>query len=188
MKLYLHVDRSERLQTGDIIQKEPYYDESILKSMTFIEPEFVRHIEWLCHDGLSLHGANYLIRLNQNMHMPSFCIELYYEYIRYKHYSHLPSRLQSFFAFREYSQALSFAKEKDSKGKIFEVIADNECFMGDMNLLKTNLNAAKQEQNARDYWEQRQFSTEQEYKPIWECLLSFPVEIGKEILVNPLEI
>ena len=25
-------------------------------------------------------------------------------------------------------------------------------------------------------------------QPIWECLLSLPVEIGKEILVNPLEI
>ena len=188
MKLYLHLDRSEKLQTGDIIYKEPYYDESLLKSMTFIEPEFLKHLEQLCHDGLSLHGAKYLIRLNGNMHIQSFLIELYYEYIRYKYYENLPSRLQSFFAFRDYKQALTFAQEKGSKGKIYEIVADNKCFMGDMNLLKTDLDTEKQEQYARNYWESRRLSTDPEYMPIWECLLNLPVEIGKEALINPLDL
>ena len=119
--------------------------------------------------------------------MPSFFVELYFEYIRYQQYPNLPSRLQSFFAFREYKHALEFAKEKSSKGKIYEIAAD-KCFMGDMNLLKNSLDPVKQEQNARKYWESRQYSCDSDYESIWECLINLPAEIGREVLINPLEI
>ena len=187
MKLYLHVDRSERLKTGDAIQKEPYFDESLWQSMAFVEPGFADHIRRLCRDGLSLHGAHYLIRLFGEMHVPSLLLELHFEFVRHRSFPELPSRFQSFFAFREYESALAFARSKGGGGKIFEIAAD-KCFMGDMNLLKCDLDAANMERNAVGYWESRRMSSDPEYKPAWECLVDLPVEIGREALVNPLDI
>ena len=187
MKLYLHVDRSARLQTGDIIKNEPYCDEILLNAMGFIDPDFVAHLNRLARAGLSRHGYSYIIAGGGEIQKYAYFIELQYEYVRFKHFPELPSRFQSFFAFREYKNALRFAKKYGSGGKIFEISFDGKCFIGDMNLLKLDRDPAKQKEYAENYWNSRQYRTDSEYEPFWECVIDLPVEIKREMLVNPLD-
>ena len=56
-----------------------------------------------------------------------------------------------------------------------------------MNLLKLDRDPAKQKEYAENYWNSRQYRTDSEYEPFWECVIDLPVEIKREMLVNPLD-
>jgi hypothetical protein len=134
LKLYFHINRTHLLNPGDILKKEIYYNESILSVFTpFVDSRFANHISALCKDGLSLHGARYLIQIARNeIKFADFAAELYFEFIRWKYYAHLPSRLQSLFAFDKYTAALEFARENPDS-RIFEIDFSGRCFIADMN-------------------------------------------------------
>lgn len=187
MKLYFHTDRTDRLRPGDVIQREPYPDESLLAVFSpFWDAEFLRHLTGMAAEGLGLHGHRYLIGIRDRVHFGSMAIEIYYEYIRWKHYPQRPSRLQSFFAWRAYEDALSFAREA-GRGRIYEVQCDTPPFMGDMNALKLSLDPAEQEAHARRYWEGKTAKSAADYKPAWECVLYLPVGVVREVMVNPVD-
>lgn len=186
MKLYYHTDRSDALHPGFIVEREPYHDESLLAVFSpFIDNDFLNHLSAMAKEGLSLHGARYLIQLNGSVDFPCLSIELYYEYIRWKYYPDRPSRMQSFFAWQKYDDAIDAAKEIGT-GRVFEVRCDSVPFVGDMNHLKLSLDPEKQQRAARGYWEGNPFSRDFGYKPRWEYVLRLQVEIVREVLVNPI--
>lgn len=187
MRLYLHTDRNESLQPGFTVEKEPYHDESLLAVYSpFMDTGFIDHLMRMAKDGLSLHGARYLIQLNDMVNFPNLTTELYFEYIRWKHYCDKPSRLQSLFAWQTFEDALAFARET-GKGKIYEVQGQTAAFVGDMNHMQLSLNPKEQEEIARGYWEGLPYDRKFGYHPKWEYLLSLPVEIVREVLVNPVD-
>ncbi len=189
MNMFIHVDRARRLRVGDIIRKEPYFNESPLIIFSpFIDEGFMAHLQEICRDGLSLHGASYLIQIQNQVHFGSFTTELYFEYVRYKKYPHRPSRLQSLFAFREWKQAVIFAKGTGGNGKIYELGFEGKFFAGDMNLLKLDYDPAKQMEFACRYWEGKTLETRSDYVPEWEYLIDLPVVIKREVRVSPTDI
>lgn len=179
MKLYFHIDRTHLLKPGDVVKKEIYYNECILSVFKpFLDSGFASHITELCKDGLSLHGARYLIRIARNeINFANFATELYFEFIRWKHYPHLPSRLQSLFAFDKYSAALEFARDNPDS-RIFEIDFSGRCFIADMNLLRLDLTPETQEYYARSYWAGKAFKID---NPRWECVIDLPVKVINEI-------
>jgi hypothetical protein len=187
MKLYYHLSRGTLFNSGDIIEKEPYYDECIITSLApMFDAEYLSHLISMAKDGLSLHGARYLIQINNaapNVSYPNFFMELYYEYIRWKYYPNKPSRFQSLFAWRTLKEAFDFFK-RSSRGRIYEIKVANNFFVGDMNLLKLNLDPAQQEQFARDYWEGKPMSRDAGYKAAWEYVIDLPAEIVKEAVFD----
>jgi hypothetical protein len=187
MKLYFqceqsscsHFDRLDRLRENDIVDREPYFNETPLCVMSpFFDADFLEHFNTLCNDGLSAHGARYLIQsIRGEIRFAELLIELYFEYVRYRDYPDKPSRFQSFFAFEDLSKAKEFG---NGRGKIYEIDYSGSIFIGDMNWLKISYNAEMQRQCAEQYWSGKAFAGK---KPNWECLLNLPIEIKKEVRI-----
>ena len=184
MKLYFHVDRLGNLSPGHVIEKEQYRNESILPAiMPYADERYLKHLEKLCRDGLSLHGAGYItVGLKRSrVEAVNLLLELQFEYVRHIYNENMPSRLQSLFAFSNLYAAQEFKRAKGDSGKIFEIDFSGRCFVGDMNWITASLNVEEQKQHAMQYWMGRPFSTKRDYIPQWECVIDLPVTIGREV-------
>jgi len=192
MKMFFHVDRVFGLKEGDIINKEPYRGESLLPSlMPFADDLFIRHLNKISSNGLSAHGARYLIKPGQGVEINTldFMIELHLEYVRHIYQKNKPSRFQSMFAFDNYENAKKFKNEKKNRGAIFEIdysglcfIADKNWHAADMRWLTPSVKPEIQKHNAMSYWEGKPFSIEKHYDPQWEYIIELPVKIIREIV------
>lgn len=184
MELYFHVDLAYNLKAGEVISKEPYRGESIIPAfMPFADDSFLRHLDKISCDGLSLHGAQYLIHIkHENVNVRDFLLELQFEYVRNVYNANMPSRLQSMFAFNKYEQAIEFKRVRGNRGVIFEIDFSGRCFIGDMNWLTPDLSPETQKQNAMQYWQGKPYSNDKNYQPFWECVIDLPVIIKREII------
>ena len=184
MRLYFHVDRSLGLKPGDEVHKEPYYGESILPAlMPFADESFLHHLDKISRDGLSIHGAQYLIKAGQrrDINLINCLLELQFEYVRHIYHKNKPSRLQSMFAFNEYEYALRFKREHGNTGVIYEIDFSGLCFVGDMNWLKPDICPIAQKHKAMSYWSGQPYETEKHYEPLWECVIDLPVKIIRQV-------
>ena len=185
MKLYFHVDRANGLKAGDIVQREPYRGESVIPAlMPFANADYLRHLDKISREGLSLHGAHYLIKPGQGavVSLVDCMLELQFEYVRHIYHKNKPSRLQSMFAFNEYERAAWFKSEKGGTGTIFEIEFSGLCLVADMNWLKVETNPDTQKHYAMSYWDGKPFSIDKHYDPKWECVIDLPVTIKREII------
>ena len=106
----------------------------------------MRHLDKLSRDGLSMHGAQYLIKAGQGhiINLLDCMQELQFEYIRHIYHKNKPSRLQGVFAFSEYSHAKRFKMEHGNTGIIYEVEFSGLCLVADMNWLKPDTDPSEQ--------------------------------------------
>ena len=183
MKLYFHVDRAFGLKVGSVLQNEPYRGESILPAlMPYADECYMRHLGKLCRDGISLHGARYLIRSAfDNISIKDCLLELQFEYVRNIYFKKLPSRLQSLFGFENLTNAKQFKEACGGTGLIFETEPSGLLFRADMNWLKFDFTPEEQKNNAMFYWEGKPLSRDKHYTPRWEVLMQLPVTILREV-------
>ncbi len=191
MEVYYHSDRAERLQTGTVIELEPYRPEesTLLLFRCCMDDAFLGHLTRLMREGISLHGARYLLMPGHAPNYISLATELAYEAYRWKHEPGTVSRLQSLFAWRNLEDAVRFGKQA-RQGRIYRV----RCSEGekplpyDMNGLKLSYDPEEQERYAERYWAGKPASADADYKPCWEYLLRLPVTVLEEVTVNPIEV
>lgn len=142
MERYIHVDRTQSLRPGDTIQLEPYLREE--SRLTLLAPcmksEFAAHLEALLRQGLSLHGARYLLTAEQ-VDMGSLMTELVYEEYRRTHFPETVSRLQAFFTFQSIRDAVRFAGDGQ---RIYQIESDELGKKLDMNALKLSYDTDEQ--------------------------------------------
>lgn len=189
MEVYFHSDRADALRPGMTIEPEPYrLEESRLMLLRpCMNGEFGRHLAELMQEGISLHGAHYLMTDKHRPDFDSIAIELVYEAYRWRNAQAAPSRLQSLFAWRSLEDAVRFGRERGG-GHIYRVRChDSERPMPhDMNGLRLSFDAQEQERYAGLYWMGKPFASEATYQPRWEYLLRLPVTVVEEVRVNPL--
>lgn len=180
MDLYIHVDRGRQLASGDVIELERYRREEsrLMLLAPCLDAEFVRHLERLMEEGISLHGAQYLLMPQQKPDFDSMAIELAYEAYRAKHCPEQPSRLQAFFAFADIADAVRFCGDTSC---IYRVRSQAAAHKYDMNALKLSYDPQQQEAYAARYWRGEPLSMDATYQPQWEILLTLPVEIVSRV-------
>lgn len=137
---YFHTDRRTSLHAGQVI--------NLTNERTAIGAYATDRAEFFatCFPaGVTEHGANYL--LNTARAQPAQdtlgLLEVLAEWIRRASYPHLPSRLQSFFAWRSLADARQFAQRfalqapagSPISSTIWEVEAESAGFESDMNRL-----------------------------------------------------
>lgn len=177
--LYLHIDRSYGLSSGDVLELQPCPGESELPSYASMFADgFMDHIADLCEEGLSYHGRQYLVKFFESeIYTPLLFKEFFLEFVRWECDIDEPSRFQSFFAWGKYEDALNFAKllpkNKEKDLPIYEVEPLGRVFKGDMNL--TRVKADKR--IALFYWRGDRLENKIDYTPLWEYVLEMPVRI-----------
>ena len=182
MKFYSHVDRLHSLKAGDVIDKTVYRGECVLPMlMPFADEDFLRHLDKLSKDGLSSHGARYLLKpglgVGNEVRVTDFLLELQFEYVRHIYYKSKPSRLQSLFAFDSYEEAERFKAQTGGRGVICEIDAYGLCFIANRNHLKIDADPDAQKHRAMAYWEGQRFSFDEHYSPDAEYLLELPARV-----------
>ncbi len=169
MKLY-HVDRLKRLHEGDNLVL--FSDFSLNGEKSHPICDYVRK---LYPEGISEHGDRYLFDGNND----NWIKEAHLENLRLHSFPESLSRFQSFFALSaEYVEPflikLSIHKESVS---IFEVHSEKYSIY-DMNMIDklTIPGVGVTQYHAHQYW-----AGERSENPLLECLLPFPVTIGKKV-------
>lgn len=169
MKLY-HVDRLNRLQEGENITL--FNDYSLDGDYGCQICGFVRN---LYSEGISEHGNRYLFD-GQNV---DWIKEAHLENMRLRSFPKSLSRFQSFFALpAEYLEPflIKYVIQKESVS-IFEVETEN-CPFYDMNLIdKLQFPGV----GVTQYYAYQYWAGERSEDPLLECLLPFPVTIGKKV-------
>ena len=183
MTMYLHLDRMGQLKSGDIVQPLPHPRSiGVLPYPQIFCDGFVEHLESLAKQGLSWHGVSYLVKSFQDpSRINLFLNELYLEHVRWGENIQAPSRLQSFFAWDTYEQALKFAKLNKTYPKICEVEALGNVFKADMNLSRRGGCV----DSALKYWNGEMLDNSPSYNPVFENLLELPVRVIRVLEVNP---
>jgi len=179
--LYMHTDRSRRLESGMDIKLTPCAGECGLAGYAGMFADgFAEHVERLCGAGLGSHGRQYLVRFFESgMHSPLLFQELYLEYIRWAHGINEPSRFQSFYAWGSYEEAVRFAA-LDGKAEdphIYEMMPHGRVFKGDMNLTRGRLDMGR----ATAYWAGERLDIYGEYRPVWEYVMELPVRVVRRV-------
>ena len=186
MRLYFHTDRIGMLREGDILGNRRYPKGNVVDVLgPVIDGEFSNHLQHLFGAGLSYHGYHYLhTMLDEGNKTPfgQWTVEIYFEYMRFKHFADKPSRFTSFFCWGSFEDAQEFAKSSNRQYAIFEVENEGRCFIADMNSLKLDFDYAKQEENALKYWNGKPMSGDLRYKPKWEYIIDTPVKIVRHII------
>lgn len=171
MKLY-HVDRNRELHEGDILNLSTNYSLNAYHGRQICD--YIRH---LYPEGISKHGDNYLF-VGYN---PNWIYEAHLENMRLHSFPESLSRFQSFFALsNEYLEPflIKINKLKESL-TIFEVESEN-CSFYDMNLIdKLQYTGV----GVTQYYAYQYWAGERSENPLLECLLTFPVTIGKKVNV-----
>jgi hypothetical protein len=182
MSLFMHVDRSGKLNTGSTLKLYPRPNEcKIMEYAPMFADGFAEHIETLCATGLSRHGLAYLMILfDRGNHMDLIFKELYLEYVRWKYGCNKPSRLQSLFAWGSIEEAMTFADlmlEGEGERRIVEVAPLGRVFKADMNLRDTKTSV----ETALSYWNGERLDDDISYHPVWEYLMEYPVRVMREV-------
>lgn len=169
MKLY-HVDRKNSLQEG--ITLHLIIDYSVNGDYGCQIYDFVRN---LYPEGISEHGDRYLF----DGQFVDWIKEAHLENVRLRSFPKELSRFQSFFALSDewvepFLEKLNLQKESVS---IFEVESEKVSFY-DMNLIDMLQfpGVAITHFFAYQYW-----AGERSKNPLLECLIPFPVTIGKKV-------
>ena len=169
MKLF-HVDRENRLHEGDILKLFTDYD-----LRTYYGRQICDYVRNLYPEGISEHGNQYLFDgINKD-----WIVEAHLENMRLRSFPESLSRFQSFFASSAECVEPFLIKlniQKESVG-IFEVDSEN-CSFYDMNLIDKLQypGVGVTQYYAHQYW-----AGERSENPLLECLLPFPVTIGKKV-------
>ena len=184
MRLYFHTDRAGSLRECDVIENRVYPNGNAVGVLCpVIGEEFAAHIQQMFSRGISYHGYNYLVSsLTGEKSFSSWAIEIYFEYIRFKHYPDKPSRFESFFCWETFDDAQDFARSENQRYSIYEVSNEGPYFITDMNLLKLDFNPVKQEENARKYWLGEPMDGDLSYKAKWEYLVSTSIKVIRRVI------
>lgn len=189
MPVFYHLDRTNSLKKGDIINLHKVNNISCDEYK--ITPMLQEHLEELFPYGLSHHGDNYFASSNCIPYLHPV-LELLMEYIRRCSYSYMPSRGESFFAVETVNDAVRLCnvlKENPNNASIWEVECDI-AFKFDMFLLDIaqSFIGLKNSSNLftslliNMYWEGRSIKEIlPDDNPFWEYLLLPPVKIIKKV-------
>lgn len=186
MARYYTVDRARKLRPGYVIGYE-IDCKPILPDVRFRQEDLERLARDLFPEGLTRHGAEYLLRLPflvasdfgpgigekiSVLYEPF--LEMVLEIVRVAWFADKPSRFSSVFAWQTLDEAKAF-RDKYNGGDIYMVDADPG-FQADMKLVAlggTNIAALWL---ARQYWRGEASAT-----PAWETLLRPPVVVGEKV-------
>ena len=124
------------------------------------------------------------MQLRGEVDYPTFATELYYEYERWKRYPGRPSRLQCFLGMVSVEDAIALAFVQGG-GHVYEGRCEKPAYVGDRNALRMAFGGADLTDNVAQYWEGRPLDSDYNYSPRWECLVACPVEIVREVRLNP---
>ena len=126
------------------------------------ENDIFARINQLYPEGLSEHGINYLIkqgivifengtRIPLDVTHTTPMVEAIFELIRQNEFSHLPSRMQSMFAWCDLKDAQEFKIASGGECQIYEMENEN-AFIADQNLLYLGGSVIGAYELARKYW------------------------------------
>ncbi|CAK3354060.1 hypothetical protein AB4425_13460 [Vibrio sp. 10N.261.51.A1] len=170
-KTFYAVDRQLRLSEGMFINTIKYDDITPPFLQEFMNTQFP--------EGVSVHGELYLIRDDAKCTVTEPIIEILFEYIRQANFTECVSRYQSFFAFETYQEAVFFKNRFNcSSASIYEIHSTNKWNKVNMNLLTLQDSVLSTAYLAHEYWKG---NASIDSNPLWECLLSLPVTVGKKI-------
>ncbi|MRT38762.1 DUF2441 domain-containing protein [Acinetobacter sp. RIT698] len=188
MEKFFTVDRSGAVSSGEsfeLISDFSLILKCSLDGMLTIE-ELVSGINQLYPDGISKHGASYLLndpilcnQTGDSQLLPvSPMIEAIFEQVRRADFPHLPSRMTSMFGWQSLAEAVEFANTNHAGGfNLFEVeVEDQSYFIGDMNLLFIGGQVINTYLLAQKYW-----SGQRSANPKLEVLIPLPVTIGNNV-------
>ncbi|MBK8772684.1 MAG: hypothetical protein IPM06_19965 [Rhizobiales bacterium] len=174
---YFHADRSSGLKPGQVI--------TLNTTPARFNTDRSRFLASLLPDGITQHGIGYLVEPRPQPYQDTNgLLEVLAEWIRQARYPQLPSRLQSFFAWRTLSEARSFVQQSalgqpagtTIDSTIWEVEADPPIFESDMRRLQLGPCWLDAFIYLDSYWRQDYTAT-----PIIEVLLKPPVRILRAI-------
>lgn len=151
------------------------------------EEEIIQEILLEYPEGISRHGVqyliqNFLIKYSQPNRVGPLPItdsttmtEMILEQMRLRFFSHLPSRMQSMFAWQLQEEAEQFNEEQGGNNPIFEVEASNY-FIADQNWLGWGPTLPTNILSAKKYWR-----GELTRAPKQEAVILLPATIGRQI-------
>ena len=176
MELYLHSDRSTELKEGDILRNTVYPKSNHVIGLLcpLIDPHFVNNIIGIYEKGISYHGHAYLV---SPVGFNNWAIEIYFEYIRYKEFPHMPSRFQCVFGWEDINDAIEF----NGTSPIFQIASESGHHKADMNLLGLDPDPVVKHDKAAKYWKGEPMSNDAHYKPVWEYVINTPVTVLNRI-------
>lgn len=182
---YYSVDRRGFYKVGgalELYQSDPYsriiYESEV---PSFTQSDVSEHLTRLFPKGLSLHGwewmatRNDVVKANENgQHYVrhEIAIELVFEFVRRSSFPAVPSRLESYFAFKSLEAAKAFAPS----GKPIYRVEAAATFRADQRWLLIGLQGARGSFCAHQYWAQIPSS-----EPHWEILLSGPIKVLEQV-------
>ena len=175
-RFYIHTDRRGSLQAGQVIDLSN--DAATIGQYNTDRAQF---LSALFPNGISEHGERYLFQQQRDT---SGMIEALAEWIRQAKYPHLPSRLQSFFAWRTLEDARRFGQSRalrDAAGSpivsiIWEVESQAAIFESDMNRLHLGECWLDAFLWVDAYWRQ-----DYTPRPLIEVLLELPVRVIRKV-------
>ena len=177
MKTLYTLDRKKTLKANTIIE---LFNSS---QLNINDENMVNIIDDLFPNGISKHGITYLIDNNYKAHEKQYCgvkhcsmIEVVLEETRRNNFKHLPSRMQSIYAWDNLDDAIKF--DCDGGNPIFK-IKSKDFFVGDMSLLKAQHSVLGYFNMAKKYW-----AGEKSDSPLLEYLVTLPTAIGNFIPRN----
>lgn len=169
MKLY-HVDRTGSLHEGNTLFLFNDYSLNGDDGRQICD-----YVDNLYPEGISEHGNRYLFDDKYN----DWIIEAHLENMRLRSFPKSLSRFQSFFALSdEYVEPFLIKLNIQKEGhNIFEVESEN-CSFYDMNLIDKLRYPGV---GVTQYYAYQYWAGERSEDPLLECLLPFPVTIGKKV-------
>lgn len=174
---FYHLDRRSDLAAGEAVELEPP------AAALDLEDDSAAVVAALFPEGLASHGRHYCgldLYAEDDAGLWDVSCELLFEWVRAARFPQRPSRFQSVFGFRARRDVERFVAEHvDPPYTVWRVRAD-DTFVGDMKLLDVGHLARGIEQADR-YWRGRS----REDRPLWEALLSPPVEVLERVETAP---
>lgn len=172
MQTFFTVDRAGLLRENLEI--------SLTKHQDIKPQELQLHSNSLYPDGVSFHGATYLIKPNSRGNISSPAIELLFEYVRRSNFPQMPSRFQSFFACATLAEAQQFRVNFGRpEQQIWTVYSQEDSFRVNMKLLDNNQTTLYCSYLAHEYWQGNAGPTQ--LGQFWEMILRLPVKIGQRV-------
>lgn len=179
MTIYFSVDRSG------------FYQENTKYNLTpILESNIASPTAQLFHSGISQHGIKYFTGSNgeyfniyNQFNHASPTIEYSLELFRQQYYPSKPSRFSSMFGWSTLCEAKHFRgwAKCPLSTPIYEIISDEECHKGDMNILNSACSMAEFECRLNTYWSGESYSLSDNYEPLWEIVIPMPVSVGSKI-------
>lgn len=157
----------------------------------FDQSDLEKRIDKMYPRGLSKHGIEYLVETCLIYPHPgsgpptdftpiSPVIEAIFEQVRRADFPHLPSRMQSMFAWCNLEDAYMLRDNAKNNSAIYQIESES-AFVGDMNLVYLSASVIGAFELATRYWSGRKTRN-----PLLEAVIPLPVVVGDE--VKPTEI